>query len=116
MASRRMFAKVVVDSDAFLDMPLTAQALYFHLGIQADDDGFVASPKKIIRGIGATNEDLETLIDHQFIIPFASGVIVIRHWLVNNKIRKERHTDTECKEELAQLIVTENKPYRVTDG
>ena len=104
MAERRMFSKTVVDSDAFSDMPLTTQALYFHLGMQADDDGFVNSPKKIQRSIGATADDMKLLIAKGFIIPFNSGVIVITHWKVHNYIRKDTYNETTCREEKALLV------------
>ena len=87
MAERRMFAKTIIDSDAFLDMPLSSQALYFHLNMRADDDGFVNSPKKIQRLIGCTDDDFKLLIAKSFIIPFESGVVVIKHWRINNYIR-----------------------------
>lgn len=111
MAERRMFSKTVVDSDAFSDMPLTTQALYFHLGMQADDDGFVNSPKKIQRSIGATADDMKLLIAKGFIIPFNSGVIVITHWKVHNYIRKDTYNETTCREEKALLELRENKTY-----
>lgn len=111
MAERRMFAKSVIDSDAFSDMPLTTQALYFHLGMQADDDGFVNSPKKIQRSIGATVDDMKLLIAKGFIIPFNSGVIVITHWKIHNYIRKDTYNETTCREEKALLELRENKIY-----
>ena len=111
MAERRMFAKSVIDSDAFSDMPLTTQALYFHLGMQADDDGFVNNPKKIQRSIGATADDMERLIAKGFIISFDSGVIVITHWKIHNYIRKDTYNETTCREEKALLELRENKIY-----
>lgn len=80
MAERRMFSKSVIDSDMFLDMPISAQALYFHLGMHGDDDGFVSSPKRIARAVGCNDDDLQILASKNFIIPFESGVIVIRDW------------------------------------
>lgn len=115
MAERRMFAKSVIDSDAFSDMPLTTQALYFHLGMQADDDGFVNNPKKIQRSIGATADDMERLIAKGFIISFDSGVIVITHWKVHNYIRKDTYNETACREEKALLETKENKTYYLSD-
>lgn len=111
MAERRMFSKTVVDSDAFSDMPLTTQALYFHLGMQADDDGFVNSPKKIQRSIGATADDMKLLIAKGFIIPFDSGVIVITHWKVHNYIRKDRYRPTRHFHEMSQLATDESREY-----
>ena len=111
MAERRMFAKSVIDSDAFSDMPLTTQALYFHLGMQADDDGFVNNPKKIQRSIGATADDMKLLIAKGFIIPFDSGVIVITHWKVHNYIRKDRYRPTRHFHEMSQLATDESREY-----
>ena len=111
MAERRMFAKNIVDSDLFLDMPITAQALYFHLGIRADDDGFIDNPKKIQRMVGASADDLKLLAAKQFIIPFESGVVVIRHWKIHNYIRGDRKKSTEYVEELSMLDETQNGAY-----
>ena len=111
MAERRMFSKSVIDSDAFSDMPLTTQALYFHLGMRADDDGFVNSPKKIQRSIGATADDMKLLIAKGFIIPFDSGVIVITHWKVHNYIRKDRYRPTRHFHEMSQLATDESREY-----
>jgi hypothetical protein len=94
MANRRMFSKSVVDTDPFLELPATAQLLYFHLGMRADDDGFVASPKKIMRMIRSSEDDLKTLIIKGYIIPFESGIILIKHWRQHNFIRKDRYTKT----------------------
>lgn len=106
-----MFSQKVVDSDAFLDMPLSSQALYFHLGMRADDDGFVDSPKKIQRMIGATQGDFETLMNKGFVIPFDSGVCVIKHWLMHNSIRKDRYTPTAYQEEKSSLYQKDNGAY-----
>ncbi len=94
MAERRMFAKTIIDSDAFLDMPLSTQALYFHLSMRADDDGFVNNPKKIQRMIGASDDDLKLLFNKHFVIPFDSGVCVIKHWRIHNFIRNDRYVET----------------------
>lgn len=94
MASKRMFSIAVIDTDKFLDLPSSSQALYFHLGMRGDDDGFVASPRKIVRSIGANDDDLRLLASKGFIIPFDSGVIVITDWYVNNFIRKDRYAPT----------------------
>lgn len=111
MAERRMFAKTIIDSDAFLDMPMTTQALYFHLSMRADDDGFINNPKKIQRMIGATEDDLKLLIAKNFIITFESGVIVIKHWRVHNYIRNDRYKPTVYQEEKALLNLKENEVY-----
>lgn len=111
MAERRMFAKTVIDSDAFLDMPLSAQALYFHLSMRADDDGFINNPKKIQRMIGASDDDGKLLTMKRFIIPFESGVVVIKHWKIHNYIQKDRYKETMYKEEKAMLEVKENRAY-----
>lgn len=111
MAERRMFAKTIIDSDAFLDMPLSAQALYFHLSMRADDDGFINNPKKIQRMIGASDDDCKLLILKRFIITFVSGVIVIKHWRIHNYIQKDRYKPTIYQEEKSQLAVKENKAY-----
>ena len=104
MAERRMFAKTIIDSDMFLDMPLSTQALYFHLSMRADDDGFINNPRKIQRMIGAADDDLKVLVMKRFILPFDSGVVVIKHWKIHNYIRNDRYKETVYKEELeAQL-------------
>ena len=108
-----MFALTVADSDAFLDMPLSAQALYFHFGMRADDEGFVNNPKKIQRMIGASDDDAKILVAKKFVIPFASGVIVIKHWRINNYIQKDRFHKTVYEDEKALLTVKENGAYRL---
>src|SRR5262245_57199573 len=107
MAQRRMFSSQIVTSDEFLEMPLTSQALYFHLGMSADDDGFV-SPRKILRMTGAGEDDLKVLVAKRFVIPFNSGVIVITHWKQNNYIQSDRYTPTIYKEERASLSCIQN--------
>lgn len=111
MAERRMFAKTITESDAFLDMPMSSQCLYFHLGMVADDDGFVNSPKKIQRMIGASEDDLKLLIAKRFLLPFDSGVVVIKHWKMNNFIRNDRYKATVYQEEKALLTTNENGSY-----
>lgn len=111
MAERRMFAKTIIDSDAFLDMPLSAQALYFHLSMRADDDGFVNNPKKIQRMIGASEDDYKLLIAKSFVLMFESGVIVIKHWRINNYIRGDRYKETVYTEEMKLLSVKDNGAY-----
>jgi hypothetical protein len=106
-----MFAKTIIDSDMFLDMPLSTQALYFHLSMRADDDGFINNPKKIQRMIGASDDDLRVLVMKRFILPFDSGVVVIKHWKIHNYIRNDRYKETVYQEEKAQLDVKENGAY-----
>ena len=116
MAERRMFAKTIIDSDAFLDMPVTARLLYYDLAMRADDDGFVNSPKKIMRMIGASQDDLSILCLRKFLIPFDNGVVVIKHWRIHNYIQTDRYKPTSYQDEKAQLEVTENKSYRLKNG
>lgn len=111
MAERRMFAKTIIDSDAFLDMPMSARLLYYDLGMRADDDGFINSPKKIMRMIGASNDDVNILIARKFVIPFDSGVVVIKHWRINNYLRNDRYTETKYLEEKSNLEVDKNGSY-----
>lgn len=111
MAERRMFAKTIVDSDAFLDMPMSARLLYYDLSMRADDDGFMNAPKKIMRMIGATQDDLSILALRKFIIPFESGVVVIKHWKIHNYIRKDTYNETKYKEEKATLMLDANNAY-----
>lgn len=109
MASRRMFSKDVVCSDRFLDMPASAQALYFQYGLEADDDGFVSAPKKILRLTNASDDDLKILVAKGFLIPFDSGVVVIRDWKINNYLRRDRYTPTRFKEEFEQLDTIDDR-------
>lgn len=114
MAERRMFAKTIIDSDAFLDMPLSTQALYFHLSMRADDEGFINNPKKIQRMVGASDDDLKLLIAKSFIIIFESGIIVIKHWKIHNYIRGDRLHNTNYTEERALLNIKDNGAYTLT--
>ena len=111
MAEKRMFTQKIIDSDAFLEMPTSAQALYFHLNMRADDDGFVNNPKKITRYVGAAEDDLKLLLLKRFIIGFESGVIVIKHWRMHNTLRQDRYTPTDYQEELSLLKLKDNKAY-----
>ena len=113
MAERRMFAKTIIDSDAFLDMPLSSHALYFHLSMRADDDGFINNPKKIQRMIGASDDDLKLLIAKNFIIPFETGIVVIKHWKIHNYIRNDRYKETVYQEEKSQLTLKDNNAYTI---
>ena len=115
MAERRMFAKTIIDSDAFLDMPHTTQLLYFHLSMRADDDGFINNPKNIMRMIGSKDDDLKILLTKKFILPFEIGVVVIKHWQIHNYIQKDRYHETKYKEEKAMLKLDENKAYTLVD-
>ena len=114
MAERRMFAKTIIDSDAFLDMPMSARLLYYDLGMRADDDGFVNSPKKIMRMVGASQDDLNILATRKFIIPFDNGIVVIKHWRIHNYIRQDTYTETPYKEQKSLLELDENKAYRLS--
>ena len=111
MAERRMFAKTIVLSDAFLDMPLSARCLYFTLGMLADDDGFVNNPKSIMRQCSASQDDMNILLAKKFLLSFESGVIVIKHWKINNYLRNDRYKETKFIEEKNQLIIKENGSY-----
>lgn len=111
MADRRMFHKNVVESDAFLDMPTSAQALYFHIGMYADDDGFVNGPRRIARLIGASNEDLQLLIDNRFLLAFANGVVVIKHWRMANSLKNDRAKMPQYPELAAGIYIKENRSY-----
>lgn len=106
-----MFSKKITDSDKFLDLPLSTQALYFHLNMHADDDGFVDSTKTIKRMIGASDGDLRILMEQAFILPFESGVIVIKDWRVHNYIPKDRYQKTIYTTEFNRLVLEENKSY-----
>ena len=115
MAERRMFAKTIIDSDAFLDMSVTASLLYYDLSMRADDDGFVNSPKKIMRMVGASEDDLRMLAMRKFIIPFDNGVVVIKHWRIHNYIRKDRYNETTYSEQKELLEFDENGAYRLIE-
>ena len=111
MAKKRMFSMDIVDSDAFLDLTPSAQALYFHLCMRADDDGFVGNAKKIIRMLDLSDIDLDLLIDRRFVLDFGNGVICIKHWWMNNTIRADRYTPTNYTDEKKRLEIKENKSY-----
>lgn len=114
MAQRRMFSPDIVASDAFLDMPTTSRELYFQLGMYADDDGFV-SPKRIMKLTGASEDDLKVLIAKRFVLPFETGVIVIKHWLIHNAIRKDRYKPTRYLDEKKTLVIKDNGSYTEVD-
>lgn len=111
MADRRMFSKTIINSDSFLDLPIASQLLYFHLSMDADDDGFVNKTKSILRTVGCSENDLIKLIKEKFIIPFESGIIVIRHWRVHNYIKKDRYKPTVYINEKSKLSADETGAY-----
>ena len=111
MAERRMFAKTIVLSDAFLDMPMSARCLYFTLGMFADDDGFVNSPRGIMRQAGCSEDDMKILLAKKFLLAFDSGVIVIKHWRINNYLRSDRYSETKYVDEKRLLGTDENGAY-----
>ena len=115
MAERRMFAKSIVLSDAFLDMPLTARCLYFTLGMMADDDGFVSGPKAIMRQCGASQDDMAILLQKRYVLGFESGVIVIKHWRINNYLRNDRYQQTTYLEERDTLALDQKGAYTEKD-
>ncbi|MGL5972409.1 MAG: conserved phage C-terminal domain-containing protein [Oscillospiraceae bacterium] len=111
MAQKRMFDKSIIDSDAFLDMPQTTQLLYFHLNMRADDEGFLNNPKRIMRMIGSSDDDMNILISKKFVLIFESGVIVIKHWKINNYLRNDRVKPTTCITEKALVQSKDNGAY-----
>lgn len=113
MAQRRMFSKQITDTDAFLDMPATAQNLYFHLNMHADDDGFLGNAKTIRRMIGASEDDLKVLVAKQFILIFPDGVAVIRDWHIHNYIQKDRYHPTVYEKDKQKLKVNNTKQYEL---
>ena len=111
MANKRMFTMKIVDSDAFLEMPLSTQCLYFHLNMRADDDGFIGNPKRICKLVGCNDDDLKLLIAKRFVLVFDNGVIVIKHWRMHNTLRKDRYIPTAYQDELKQIGIKENGSY-----
>jgi uncharacterized phage protein (TIGR02220 family) len=111
MGDRRMFSMQIVDSDAFLDMPLSTQALYFHLSMRADDDGFVDNARKIVRAVGCSQDDVKLLFAKNFVIAFDDGVCVIKHWRIHNYIRTDRKKTTAYIEHFDKLDTKENGSY-----
>jgi hypothetical protein len=111
MAHKRAFSKTIVDTDAFQDMSQTAQLLYFYLNMNADDDGFVGNPKRIMRAGGFAEDDFKVLIAKRFLLVFENGVVVIKHWLIHNTIRKDRYNETSYLKEKEMLRIKENKAY-----
>ena len=114
MAERRMMAKSIIKSDQFLEMPMSSQLLYFHLLLDADDDGFINAPKSIMRVIGAKDDDMRVLQAKGYTIPFDSGVIVIKHWRMHNSLRKDRYNpNPQLENERKQLIINDRKEYEL---
>jgi hypothetical protein len=113
MANRRMFNKEIVNSDAFTSMPISSQALYFHLGMEADDDGFVNNPLRVARTINVGGDDLKVLILKKFLIDFQTGIVVIKHWRKNNQIRYDRYNQTNYLEEASKLFIKKDGTYTV---
>lgn len=111
MADKRMFSKSITDSDAFLTMPMSSQCLYFHLNMKADDDGFVNSPRSVQKLLGASDDDMKILIMKKFVITFENGIIVIKHWRINNYLRSDRYKETNYTREKSTLLVDENGAY-----
>lgn len=111
MANKRMFSKQITTSDAFVDMPMSSQLLYFHLCMEADDDGFVANPKRIIRVVGSNDDDLKILIAKRFLLSFEGGLVVIKHWHLHNAIRRDMYVPTQYTEEKSMLKLKDNKVY-----
>ncbi|HGA0643171.1 TPA: DnaD domain-containing protein [Streptococcus agalactiae] len=112
MAQKRMFSNIITDTDRFLDMPASSQNLYFHLNMHADDDGFVDSPKRIMRNVGAGNDDMNVLLSKKFVLNFDSGLILIKDWKIHNVIRKDMYKPTVYTEEKSQIIVDDTKSYQ----
>lgn len=111
MAHKRMFSRDITGSDAFRDMPSSTQNLYFHLGMEADDDGFLGNYKGLMRSVGSTDDDLKILLGKRFIMQFPSGVMVVKHWLINNTVRRDRYSETRYLEEKSALFIKDNKAY-----
>jgi len=104
-----MISLKVIDTDEFMDMPQTTQLLYYNFAMRADDDGFVANPKRIVKMTGSNDDDLKVLVAKKYIIPFDSGVCVIRHWRIHNYIQKDRYTETEYIKERDNLALIKGK-------
>ena len=111
-----MFTMKIVDTDAFLDMPLSTQCLYFHLNMREDDDGFIGNPKRIEKIIGANDDDLKLLIAKRFVILFDDGVIVIKHWRMHNTLSRDRYIETSYTDEKKKLLLKDNGSYSLTNG
>ena len=111
LAERRMFSKKIIDSDSFLDMPLSTQALYFHLAMRADDDGFLNNARKIMKIVGASQADYDRLVEDRLVLQFDDGICVIKHWRIHNYLRADRYKETQYTEEKSKLYLKENGAY-----
>lgn len=116
LAQKRMFTMKIVDSDAFLEMPLSTQCLYFHLNMRADDDGFIGNTKRIMKITGASEDDLRLLIAKRFVLTFEDGVIVIKHWRMHNTLSRDRYAETSYTDEKKMLLLKDNGSYSLTGG
>lgn len=119
MAERRMFAKSIIESDPFMDMPPEAQMLYIRLNMAADDDGFCDNPRSIMRACGASNDSMKLLIAKKFVLTFEKKdnfIVVIKHWRMNNYIRKDTYRETKYKEFMRELYYDENRSYSLNPG
>lgn len=117
MAEKRAFTKKVTESDAFLDMPLSSQCLYFHLNMNADDDGFINNPKKVMRMIGASEDDLKILISKRFLLVFEQyGLLLVKHWWLHNILKSDRYKETEYLEAKELVSIKQNRSYTLKDG
>lgn len=116
MANKRMFTMKIVDSDSFLDMPLSAQCLYFHLNMRADDDGFIGNPRRVMKIVGSNEDDLKLLIAKRFLLEFNDGVIVIKHWRMHNTLSQNRYHETQYLDEKSMLKLKKNGSYSFNDG
>lgn len=111
MAKKRMICGEVLDTDDFKCLPLTTQALYFHLNLVADDDGFIGGIKTTAKSIGASPKDIKLLLEKRFLLGFDDGVVVIKHWRIHNAIKKDRYTPTRYTEHMARLAIKKNGAY-----
>lgn len=116
MAVKRMISKQIIDSDAFMDMPLSAQALYFHLLARADDDGFIGNGRALARAVSASGDDLKLLIAKGFLLSFESGVVAVTHWRIHNHIAKDRYTPTTYTTEMTMLMLLPTKAYALKES
>ena len=111
MAEKRMMSKSIIETDKFMDMPMSAQCLYFHLLLRADDDGFIVSPKRTMRSIGCTDDDMKILIAKSYVMAFESGVIVVKHWRIHNYVKRDRYKQSSIPESKL-IMLDENREYQ----
>ena len=111
MAEKRMMSKSIIETDKFMDMPMSAQCLYFHLLLRADDDGFIVSPKRTMRSIGCTDDDMKILIAKSYVLAFESGVIVVKHWRIHNYVKRDRYKQSSIPESKL-IMLDENREYQ----